>query len=388
MKGYYTSITILSWMALGVLCILVYENSWIPRAKKRPFYLAYSLIALSALAEWIGVRLDGNPDISGRMLLMVKCADYILTPMAGGAIVAQMNLKSRGYHVMIALLAVNVAFQLLACLNGWMIVIDENNHYSHGPLYGIYIAVYLLVIILVTIEFLLYGRSYYQQNRASLYAVLVLLIVGIIFQEISGSQHRTAYITLTLGSCLMYIHYEAFYLIVADEHIRQQQKQIAQDVLTGMFSRNAYAMAMKELSGIKTMPEDLTVFTIDINGLKSINDSMGHDAGDTLIIGAARCIEAAFGRISKCYRTGGDEFVVLANMNKDQAKTVLHNLAHETIRWSNKAGMELSLSAGYALAKDHPNMTAEQLVHESDLAMYAAKAEYYQSRGLNRRRSR
>ncbi|MBR1559780.1 MAG: GGDEF domain-containing protein [Clostridia bacterium] len=388
MNDYYTTIIILSWLALGVLCVLVHENSWIPRAKKGAFYLAYGLIALSALAEWVGVRMGGDPGAPRGALMAVKCADYILTPMAGGAIVSQMNQKSRGYRMMIALLAFNVAFQLLACLNGWVIVIDENNYYSHGPLYGVYIAVCMLVIVLVTIEFLLYGRSHYQQNRASLYAVLVLLIVGIIFQEISGGQYRTAYITLSLGSCLMYIHYEAFYLIAADEHIRQQQKQIAQDVLTGMLSRNAYTTAMKALGEAKAVPAELAVFTIDINELKTVNDSMGHDAGDALIIGAARCIEAAFKRTSRRYRTGGDEFVVLANMNKNQAEAVLHDLDYETARWSNKAGMELSLSAGYALAKDHPDMTAEQLVHESDLAMYAAKAEYYQSRGLNRRGTR
>lgn len=81
MNGYYTAIIILSWLALGVLCILVYENSWIPRAKKWPFYLAFCLIALSALTEWIGVHFDGNPDVSSKMLLIVKCADYTLTPI-------------------------------------------------------------------------------------------------------------------------------------------------------------------------------------------------------------------------------------------------------------------------------------------------------------------
>ncbi|MBR5705734.1 MAG: diguanylate cyclase, partial [Deltaproteobacteria bacterium] len=69
---------------------------------------------------------------------------------------------------------------------------------------------------------------------------------------------------------------------------------------------------MKALDSEGAPPEDLAVFSIDVNGLKTVNDSLGHDAGDELIRGAADCISAAFGQTGKCYRTGGDEFVVLA----------------------------------------------------------------------------
>ena len=50
MMSYYTALILLSWMTLGVLCILVWENSWIPREDKRRFYLAYGIIAFSAFA--------------------------------------------------------------------------------------------------------------------------------------------------------------------------------------------------------------------------------------------------------------------------------------------------------------------------------------------------
>ena len=46
MMSYYTVLIALCWMALGVLCILVYENSWIPREDKRLFYMTYTIIAL------------------------------------------------------------------------------------------------------------------------------------------------------------------------------------------------------------------------------------------------------------------------------------------------------------------------------------------------------
>ena len=95
MISYYTVLIILCWMALGVLCILVHEISWICKEDKHLFYLTYGIVALSALAEWLGVQLNGNTAVPVWVLSAVKCIDYILTPMAGGAIVAQMKLKNR-----------------------------------------------------------------------------------------------------------------------------------------------------------------------------------------------------------------------------------------------------------------------------------------------------
>ena len=179
-------------MALGVLCILLWENSWIPKEDKRHFYLTYGIIALAALAEWTGIQLNGKESIPKWVLAGVKCADYVLTPLAGGALAAQMKLRNRWQTALIAVLAANTLFQIVACFNRWMIVIDDQNHYSHGPLYTVYILVYLLVIILMAAQFLSFGRSYRRQNRASLYSVLLLVIVGIGIQELLGSEYRTA----------------------------------------------------------------------------------------------------------------------------------------------------------------------------------------------------
>ena len=59
-------------MALIVLCILVHENSWIGKKEKRLFYLTYGIIALSALAEWLGVQFSGNEDIPGRNRRVIR----------------------------------------------------------------------------------------------------------------------------------------------------------------------------------------------------------------------------------------------------------------------------------------------------------------------------
>ena len=317
----------------------------------------------------------------------MKCADYVLTPLAGGALAAQMKLRNRWHKALIAVLAANTLFQIVACFNRWMIVIDDQNHYSHGPLYTVYILVYLLVIILMAAQFLSYGRSYRRQNRASLYSVLLLVIVGIGIQELLGSEYRTAYITLTMGVTLMFIHYSEFYQMHADDHIRQQYTQLMTDALTGVLSRHAYMKALERYADPAEIPGDLAAFSIDINGLKTVNDTIGHEAGDELITGAARCIAKVFTG-GECFRTGGDEFIVLTRMEKAQADAALLRLERETASWTGTLVKSLNLAAGCALVGEHQGITVEKLVIEADHAMYARKAAYYRESGHDRRSRR
>lgn len=376
--SYYTVLIILCWMTLGVLCILVHENSWIMKKDKHLFYLTYGIIAVSAFAEWLGVQFSGNKDIPVWLLITVKCFDYILTPMAGGAIIAQMKLHNRWYKALMAVLVLNTIFQIIASFNGWMTVIDDSHHYSHGPLYGVYIAIYLLVIVLTAVEFLIFSLSYRKQNKVSLISVFVLLLIGVGMQEILGSDYRTAYISMTIGVALMFIHYAEFYKMAADEQLSDQRTKLMKDDLSGVFSRYAYSSDIERYSSMSALPDNFTVFVFDINGLKAVNDVLGHYAGDKLIIGADRCIEKVVGDAGRCYRTGGDEFVVMTNMEKEEAEDILKRLETETEIWSKDHPIfSLSIASGYIRAEDYRDYSVEELVKKADQEMYAAKAMHY-----------
>ena len=386
MINYYTSIIILSLMTLAVLSVLIYENGRIPREDKQLLYLTYALIALSALAEWCGVQLDGDARVPAWVLKSIKCADYILTPMAGGALVFQMRLHNKWQLALNGILVANTAFQIVALFTGWMVTIDAQNHYVHGPLYGVFLIVSLAIIGVVTMQFVLYGRSFRRQNRKSLYGILTLVVMAIFLQEGVLGNNRTAYLGLTIGAALMFIHFTEFSQLATDDFVFQQQLALETDTLTGVYSRYAYSKALKEYNEVGALPEGFAAFTIDINGLKRVNDTIGHEAGDELILGAARCIRLAF-ITGRCFRTGGDEFVVLAeNMNRVSADVTLSRLNREANKWRGEKIKSLHLAAGYALAEDYPDLTSEKLVHEADLAMYEAKAEYYRKTGIERRR--
>lgn len=382
---YYTAICILLWIALGVLCVLASEDERIGPMQRPLYYATYSIIALSLLAEWGGLMLSDMAGVPTWITRFVKCCDYILTPMAGGALTAQMRLNNKWDKALVGILGANMLFQIVSFFTGWMVVVSSGSGYSHGPLYWIYILAYFAIIIIVVIQFMHYGKSFHRENRMSLWTSAGMVVVGIVLQEALGRDVRTAYIGLTLGAALLYIHSTEFSQQEADDRIRRQQRQITTDALTGALSRHAYARKLEILSHKKKLPPDFAVFSIDANGLKQVNDALGHDAGDELLRGAAQCVAKAFDEIGNCYRIGGDEFVVFAYMGEVKPDDMLARIKQETDRWHGQIVSGLSLSVGYAMASENEGLTCEELVGVSDEAMYAAKAEYYRQEGHDRR---
>ncbi|MCR5214534.1 MAG: GGDEF domain-containing protein [Eubacterium sp.] len=381
MNDYYNSICVLSWITLVILSILIHENARIPTKEKRLFYITYLLIGLAELAEWAGLLLNGESDNMMTLLKIVKCADYTLTPMVSVLLVKQMKVKNKLSYVITGAITFNTVFQIISVFNGWIFYITPENTYEAGPLYGGYLVVAIMIIFTVAIQFIIYGRKYRKQNQVSLYSILVLVLTSIGMQELVSTGIRTLYIGVTIAMALLFIHVTEYTQMETDDYLTEQLIKINTDALTGILSRHAYSQALNEYNAMDKLPSDFVAFSIDINGLKKVNDTLGHEAGDELIIGAARCIEEAVGDLGKCYRTGGDEFIVLANTDKVGASRLNDALFEKTNKWHGKKVKELHLSIGYALASDYPQLIAEKLINEADVAMYAAKAVFYQAYG-------
>ncbi|MBP5332460.1 MAG: diguanylate cyclase, partial [Lachnospiraceae bacterium] len=124
--------------------------------------------------------------------------------------------------------------------------------------------------------------------------------------------------------------------------IIEEQKQANTDQLTGLNNRRAYENDIEEFSR-KPIPEEFTYLSLDLNGLKHVNDDLGHDAGDKLLIGAAECMIQAFGRYGKVYRIGGDEFAAIIFTGKDIDELVNgYKQINEGWSKANDADLEVS----------------------------------------------
>ena len=93
----------------------------------------------------------------------------------------------------------------------------------------------------------------------------------------------------------------------------------------------------------------------------------------------------ALTRAMLCVDESGALYLGLTPDGVQPGRDALARLKKETENWQGKTVKSLHLAAGYAPASEHPGLSAEKLVNEADMAMYAAKTAYYQETGLERR---
>ena len=150
------------------------------------------------------------------------------------------------------------------------------------------------------------------------------------------------------------------------------------DQMTELKNRRAYSEQMDAL--YKNLPDNCCVIEIDINGLKRTNDMFGHDAGDELIIGTAKCLKKSFAGIDDVYRIGGDEFcVVMTAADKKDVEDRLSVLENECAEFEGKYIHGFSVSYGYSTTKEFSDI--DLMMKEADKKMYAYKNRYYENIG-------
>lgn len=166
------------------------------------------------------------------------------------------------------------------------------------------------------------------------------------------------------------IHYEK------DESLRLQRLSMY-DQLTRVMNRNALQMVQ---AGTIFANKPIAIVAADINGLKEANDTLGHEAGDRLIVAVAECLASVFGH-SSVYRTGGDEFIaVLQDHTEEECLGDIRRVRDALAR------RQVSAAIGYAFAERYEGDFA-RLQAAADRAMYADKAAHYRATGRARRQS-
>jgi diguanylate cyclase (GGDEF)-like protein len=148
------------------------------------------------------------------------------------------------------------------------------------------------------------------------------------------------------------------------------------DTLTGLYNRRAYEDDVAERNNTVT-EKDFVFVSLDVNGLKTVNDSMGHVAGDELLIGAASCIKQCFGPYGKIYRMGGDEFAVMMFATETQLQDIKRDFVEVTAKWSGELVKQLSVSCGYVTRQEAATASVHEMANLADKRMYEAKAAFY-----------
>lgn len=146
------------------------------------------------------------------------------------------------------------------------------------------------------------------------------------------------------------------------------------DSLTGMYNRNKFSQDLRE--GRWEDRPQLGVAYFDLNGLKMVNDRLGHSAGDNLLYRTASHILRVFDQ--KAYRIGGDEFVVV----DDQRDESRFRQAVDTVCESMAQN---GISCAVGLSWQAASKNVEEQFNEADHLMYREKRRFYSIQGNDRR---
>ncbi|MBQ7926130.1 MAG: GGDEF domain-containing protein [Lachnospiraceae bacterium] len=153
---------------------------------------------------------------------------------------------------------------------------------------------------------------------------------------------------------------------------REMENLADLDGMTEVYNKSKFLRQVESAYGAT---EKVAVIYWDVNNLKKINDSMGHEYGDQLILTAGKSIKAITTKASTAYRVGGDEFVLIIRGGEE--KTIRRKLGEWQKAYNDAvtdAPIELSISYGYAWGK---GAELEDIIRRADQMMYENKRAYH-----------
>ena len=263
-----------------------------------------------------------------------------------------------------AVTVLDCALILSSPLNGWVFTIDAGNLYCRGNLvYAHWACIYAFEIVPSLVA--PFSKAARREKRAIMSFIVLPIAASVLQSAFYGVTSCQA--GLTGGLLLLYV-------MLQNQEVNEAKVKAAlldevsnTDALTGLRNRRAYEA---ELDALQTK-EWVGVAFLDLNGLKTTNDTQGHKAGDAMICRFAQLLLSFYA--PECiFRISGDEFVILCT---DQA-------LFESRFHAMRLDVEDSAAAGRAQG---PGKDVLQLVRDAEKLMYEDKSAYYVRTGKDRR---
>ena len=216
------------------------------------------------------------------------------------------------------------------------------------------------------------------EKKLALFIVLSAIFPITIYLVFVGELYSyiIALLTVVLAGVLLYSSTNTY------SYLKRSKKQSYQDYLTNLGNRRYFIELLED--AIKSQKHDnnyMALLLVDLDYFKTINDTLGHDIGDMLLIEVSQRMSklAKFNNVSLS-RLGGDEFCILTRSYEDKqqcinmAKSFANDLL-EVIKQMyviEEHNLYISASIGISLI-DKPDMVASTFIKEADIAMYEAK---------------
>lgn len=240
------------------------------------------------------------------------------------------------------------------------------------------IAIGLVVILIMTLLWLEYKK---QDNRDAgrffvyllVFAITVLIEIVAFFSESFASISSYSqigfllfYVFIILDS-LRYIND----IIVQEGENNALRKLAYTDILTGGHNRATFE---KDVDQWINEGHIMRLVIADMNRLKMINDTYGHNEGDRAIKVFHSCMVEAFGAYGKCYRLGGDEFAcIISNMTQDEFEEKKAFFKRRIADYNEGYKYHIEVAMGSDIYEPSDNYEFRDFMHQVDLLMYDDK---------------
>lgn len=166
-------------------------------------------------------------------------------------------------------------------------------------------------------------------------------------------------------------------LMCLDTTVKHLKKLYAQDTFSGIYNRNGFVNATREIyNNCIAEQRNIMLMFIDLDGLKGINDTFGHDVGDVAICNIADVLRASCTNGEIYCRFGGDEFIVFADNFSDEDAINLTHRIEQNIKKINETKMypfKLNASTGYIIDVPKNDEGIFHFVTKADKVMYEHK---------------
>ncbi|OUP81283.1 hypothetical protein B5F07_18170 [Lachnoclostridium sp. An169] len=283
----------------------------------------------------------------------------------------------RPLRILGMLMLVNAAFVTVCYLFRILIL--------YATLLGSHLLLVVVMGFILKISFTEFRRRQSQELKKILIGI-GLLLAGVLaalaafYIDVAGRWYPICYSVgiLFFILCLTSAALDNTYRRMSEHASLKAYKKIAYtDVMTGMNNRSAFTRYEKD----HILPAASACLVFDINNLKHTNDTFGHLAGDELIIEAAQCITETFHSAGKCFRTGGDEFVViLENIQPDGLRRKLQDMKALLDEKNKSRSPALNLAYGCNYA-DITGRSVREMFEKADREMYDMKKRMKQEEG-------
>src|SRR5574344_915805 len=302
-------------------------------------------------------------------LMLLIAVDYFWFLFAYARLGKNRSPNKMVMWILIAPLIAAAVFDFSSPLTGWAFTIDADRTYRHGPFF-MYLSVvgylYDILALFASIHCLIHEKQ--REKRRQAYAIGVFIF----FPMVAGALQLYLSGTPILAPAIL----TSFFIVF----VNIQSSQVYNDALTGLNNRKRAYHFLEEQIQFVANDKPLTVYILDVNSFKKINDQYGHIEGDH----ALKIVAASLLELCKQYhvfaaRYGGDEFVIITNYHiKELPETIITSFKDilKSQCAVHNTPYTLTVSIGYSVVTS-PNCTLESVVDGADQALYVEKRAFH-----------